>query len=80
MAAFCEKYNLNTVRRLSINGIVCPQLADLGSTVQEIVEFSKGKSLLADIQREGIVVRCIRGGKKILSFKAINPDFLLKYD
>lgn len=80
MSAFCEKYNLNTVRRLSINGIACAKLSDLGSTVEEVVEFSKGKSLLADIPREGIVVRCIRGGKKILSFKAINPDFLLKYD
>jgi hypothetical protein len=33
-----------------------------------------------DIPREGVVVRCIENGKKILSFKAINPNFLLKYD
>lgn len=32
------------------------------------------------IQKIGIVVRCIENGKKILSFKVINPDFLLKYE
>ncbi len=46
----------------------------------EIVERAKGKSLIADIPREGIVVRCIDNGQKILSFKALNPDFLLKYE
>jgi tRNA-binding EMAP/Myf-like protein len=56
------------------------KLSELGSTVQELVEFSKGKSVLADIPREGIVVRCIENGKKLLSFKVINPDFLLKFD
>jgi len=73
---FCNKYNLQTVPLLK-NKII---LSDLGSTVQELVEFSKGKSVLADIPREGVVVRCIENGKKILSFKAINPDFLLKYE
>jgi hypothetical protein len=61
-----------------INGNV--KLSDLGSTVQDLVEFSKGKSVLADVPREGIVVRCIENGKKIFSFKVINPDFLIKYN
>jgi tRNA-binding EMAP/Myf-like protein len=56
------------------------KLSELGSTVQELIEFSKGKSVLADIPREGIVVRCIENGRKIFSFKVINPDFLLKYE
>lgn len=72
---FCDKYKLLYVPKLK----TC-KLSELGSTVQELVEFSKGKSTLADIPREGIVVRCIENGKKILSFKVINPDFLLKYD
>ena len=46
-------------------------LSYLGSTVQELVEFSKGKSALSDIPREGVVVRCIQDGKKLLSFKII---------
>lgn len=75
MAYFCHKNGLNVVPYLD-NGI---RLGALGSTVQELVEFSKGKSTLADIPREGIVVRCIENGIKRLSFKVINPDFLLKY-
>jgi len=58
----------------------------LPKTVDELVEFSKGKSLLnKDTHREGIVLRPLveeyepdLHGR--LSFKAINPDFLLKYN
>jgi hypothetical protein len=50
---------------------------NLKSTIPEMVEYAKGKSKLADIQREGIV---IRNYKKNISFKVINPDFLLKYE
>ncbi len=77
MQTFCTKYHLNIVPRL--HGEYAIKLESLGSTVQEFVEFSKGKSVLADIPREGIVVRCTENGKKLLSFKVINPDFLLKY-
>lgn len=73
--AFCVKYNLQHVYILT----KC-KLSNLGSTVQEMVDSSKGLSTLANIPREGIVVRCIEDGKKLLSFKVINPDFLLKYD
>jgi hypothetical protein len=84
---FCEKYNLQIVPILGVKienspfvGVnFTPCLRHLGSTVQELVEFSKGKSVLADIPREGVVIRCIENGKKLLSFKVINPDFLLKY-
>lgn len=61
----------------------------LDNDIESIVEMSKGKSKLADIPREGIVIRPIETiydntiegmvGNRI-SFKAINPDFLLKYD
>ena len=58
----------------------------LPKTIEELVEFSKGKSLLnKDTHREGIVLRPLveefseelRGR---LSFKCINPEFLLKYE
>lgn len=75
MMMFCNKYNLLHVFPLRMS----VKLSELGSTVQELVEFSRGKSVLADIPREGVVVRCIENGKKVLSFKVINPDFLLKY-
>lgn len=76
MKAFCKKYELNLVPFL----INC-KLSELGTTVQELVEKSKGKSHLnPNVEREGIVVRCIEEGSKILSFKVINPNFLLKYN
>lgn len=82
MYKFCLKHNLQTVPMLCYDKIPTwyPKLSDLGSTVQELVEFSKGKSVLADIPREGIVIRCIENGQKLLSFKVINPDFLLKFN
>lgn len=74
---FCGKYSLRAVPGLHNN----IKLSDLGSTVQELVEFSKGKSSInPNVEREGIVVRCIENGKKLLSFKVINLDFLLKYN
>ena len=55
----------------------------LDHTVDGLVEMSKGKSRLAEIQREGIVIRPMKEttdpdlGR--FSFKVINPDFLLKW-
>jgi len=59
---------------------------ELPKTVDELVEYSKGKSLVnKDTHREGIVLRPLveeyepdLHGR--LSFKCINPDFLLKYN
>lgn len=58
----------------------------LTHTVDELVAFSEGTSVLnRNVQREGIVLRPLVeefdadiAGR--LSFKAINPKFLLKYD
>ena len=65
-----------------------PQLGTimLNHTVDQLVAFSEGMSVLnPQVQREGIVLRPLAeehdediGGR--LSFKAINPKFLLKYD
>ena len=65
-----------------------PQLGTLvlNHTVDELVAFSEGTSVLnRAVQREGVVLRPLTeehdeniGGR--LSFKAINPKFLLKYD
>jgi len=65
-----------------------PQLGTiiLNHTVDQMVAFSERTSALnPQVQREGIVLRPIAedydeeiGGR--LSFKAINPKFLLKYD
>lgn len=65
-----------------------PQLDTLvlNHTVDELVDFAVGTSVLnSKVQREGIVLRPFAeeydsdlGGR--LSFKVINPKFLLKYD
>jgi hypothetical protein len=76
MLDFCMKYSLTTVPYIGFF-----KLKDIATTVDEMIEYSKGKSIInPKINREGVVVRCVKNGKKLLSFKAINPDFLLKYD
>ena len=45
-------------------------------TISEMVEYAKGKSVIANVLREGVVVR---NYEKNISFKVINPDFLLKH-
>lgn len=75
MEQFCHDHNLDIVPLVE----TC-KLSELGTSVSDLIEFSKGKSVLANIHREGVVIRCIENGEKILSFKVINPDFLIKYD
>ncbi len=64
-----------------------PQLGTLvlNHGVDELIAFSEGTSVLyAKAQREGVVLRPLREVEDDylgrLSFKAINPKFLLKYD
>jgi len=76
MTKFCYKHRLDIVPLVK----KC-KLKDLGNSIDELVEFSKGKSVInPSIQREGVVVSCIKNGKKSFSFKIINPNFLLKYE
>lgn len=55
-------------------------LHELGTTVQDLVKLSVGKSVLFNRQREGIVVRNFLTTDEQLSFKVINPEFLLGLD
>lgn len=74
---FCENNGIKTVPILDDNFI-------LNYTVKKLVELSKGKSVLNDKAiREGIVIRPLMEVEGVrglgrLSFKVINPDFLLK--
>jgi RNA ligase (TIGR02306 family) len=77
---------LAILRELGIESV--PQLGtlQLDHTVDQLVAFSEGPSVLnPNVQREGVVLRPLTeefdediGGR--LSFKVINPKFLLKYD
>lgn len=46
----------------------------LKDTIPEMVEYAKGQSWLLPIKREGVVIRNYERG---VSFKVINPEFLL---
>lgn len=72
---FCKKYGL----------LVCPKLASMRllGTIEDMIEATKGRSRLnKNIHREGLVVRSrdFGHGEWDFSFKAINPDYLLKYE
>lgn len=68
----CEMRGLKFVPILETN-------ITLPDTVDEVLSFAHGKSVLTDSDtlREGIVFRSADGLK---SFKAVDPQFLLKYD
>jgi len=73
MEAFCKKHKLETVPILD-------KEFTLPETVGELLEYSKGKSVLnKDTTREGVVIRLVKDGKKLVSFKVKNPDFLIKH-
>lgn len=77
---------IEALTSMQLEGV--PQLGTLvlNHTVDELVAYSEGVSVLnPSAQREGIVLRPLAeehdedlGGR--LSFKVINPKFLLKYD
>jgi len=65
-----EKLGIKFVPILETNFSLLP-------TIPEMVSYAKGKSVICDTLREGLV---IRNYEKNISFKVINPDFLLKND
>lgn len=78
----CQKLNEKTVPILNDN-------YDLVNSIPELVELSKGTSKLNGTIREGIVIRPLEEIKDSelhcqlvrnrISFKSVNPEFLLKY-
>ncbi|MCB9233150.1 MAG: RNA ligase (ATP) [Bacteroidia bacterium] len=51
--------------------------------IPALVELSRGRSVFFDVAREGIVFRPLTEKRDLMgrvSFKSINPDFLLKYE
>lgn len=52
-------------------------------SIDEFIELSKGSNIISDTMREGIVVTVkdiTIEHNKIISFKVINPDYLLKHN
>ena len=67
---FCEAQGLKFVPILSENYV-------LPDTINELLEYAHGMSVLYETLREGIVLRS-KDGKQ--SFKAVDPLFLLQHD
>lgn len=68
IASLLNSYGMQTVP-------IVEQEVKLKDSVHDMVEYSKGKSVLWNRNREGIVVRSIDNR---VSFKVINPEFLLE--
>lgn len=91
--AYGDLHDLLLVCR-SLNEKTVPILNDnytLTNSIPELVDLSKGKSILNGTTiREGIVIRPLKEiedkelhcqlVKNRISFKSVNPDFLLKYE
>jgi len=81
---FCNNYNFKMVPSLFTGMVYLKELfpnQSLLLSLQEIIEFSgKDNSKLANVLREGIVVRdAVSNDINKLSFKVVNPHFLLKH-
>lgn len=70
MQNILKSYNINTVPILDIG-------CELLDTIDKMVEDAQDKSILYKTEREGKVWRDIDNN---ISFKVINPKFLLKND
>ena len=68
MGAMLAEYNIKTVPILAY-------YMDLKPTIQENIDYSKGMSKIYPTLREGVV---LRNYNKNISFKIINPEYLLK--
>jgi hypothetical protein len=49
----------------------------LKDTVDEMIAYATGESVLYPTLREGVVIRDV---KNTISFKCISPEFLIKWD
>lgn len=67
MTMILKKYGIDSVTMID-------NCATLPETISELVELAKGESALAKTKREGLV---FRNYAKNISFKVINPEFLL---
>lgn len=70
-AELMETYGLQFVP------IISKEIPIKGMSVDAILDYATGKSQLYDTLREGIVFRSTDGKN---SFKAVSPDFLIKYN
>ena len=57
--------------------IISEEVDIKGWSVEQTLEYATGQSALYDTLREGIVFRSLDGRE---SFKAVSPDFLIKYN
>ena len=71
-----DQLGLTTVPVLESNYV-------LSNSIEKLVNKFVGKSVLYNVEREGIVIRPLKEKIDLIgrvSFKAISPEFLLKYE
>jgi ATP-dependent RNA circularization protein (DNA/RNA ligase family) len=76
MVKFCDQMGLKTVPIIQRDWRIFFDV-QAPEAVKRVVGMSIGKSVLYDVQREGLVFRLVDDPR--VSFKAINPEFLLKF-
>ena len=76
MVKFCDQMGLKTVPIIQRDWRIFFDV-QAQEAVKRVVDMSIGKSVLYDVQREGLVFRLVDDPR--VSFKAINPEFLLKF-
>lgn len=71
---------LATIQEIELNTVpMLPKFLMKNQTVDSMVELSRFKSSLINIDAEGKVYRVLdKSGFVVDSFKVINPDFLVK--
>lgn len=71
---------LATIQEIGLKTVpMLPKFLMKNQTVDSMVELSRFKSSLIDMDAEGKVYRVLdEGGFVVDSFKVINPDFLVK--
>lgn len=72
-----EASELMDANGLQFVPIIAKDIPLKGMSVDAILDYATGKSQLYDTLREGIVFRSMDGKN---SFKAVSPDFLIKYN
>lgn len=77
----CRHLPVNTVEQFGFSTVPYLGSIELNHAIDELVVMSYGKSALnPSTEREGVVMRTADTNGGRLSFKVINPNFLLKYD
>ena len=80
---FCQTYGLTMVPMLTLDyALPLDPDGDVSKTIDAVLTYADGISVLANVSREGVVLRTttnVLGGREPISFKAVSNKFLLEH-